>query len=144
MRYLGIDFGSKRIGLAISDESMSFAMPLKVIENSKNIVKDVLDICQEKKIDVIVVGESLDFSMKENEIMKEVNPFVSELREKSGLPVVLHPEFMTSAEALRTQPRRMPPESRLREREMKNNMLDASAAAIILKAYLDKIKNDGK
>lgn len=123
MRYLGIDFGSKRIGLAISDESESFAMPLKVVENSENIVSVIFEICKEKDIGTIVVGESKDFSMKENEIMKEVKPFVEELKKQSGLQVVMHPEFMTSAEAEHLQG--------------KNNMLDASAAALILKSYLD-------
>lgn len=123
MRYLGIDFGSKRIGLAISDESESFAMPLQVLENSDQAVSTICDICKDKNIGTVVVGESKNFEMKENEIMKEITPFVENLKKQSGLPVVFHPEFMTSAEAEQLQG--------------KNNMLDASAAAIILKSYLD-------
>lgn len=123
MKYLGIDFGSKRIGLAISDESESFAMPLQIVENSEDMVSVICNICKDKNIGTIVVGESKDFSMKENEIMKEITPFVEELKKQSGLPIVMHPEFMTSAEAEHLQG--------------KNNMLDASAAALILKSYLD-------
>lgn len=123
MRYLGIDFGSKRIGLAISDESESFAMPLQVVESSEDVVSVICAICKDKNIGTVVVGESKDFSMKENEIMKKIIPFVEELKKQSGLPVVMHPEFMTSAEAEHLQG--------------KNNMLDASAAALILKSYLD-------
>jgi len=123
MRYLGIDFGSKRIGLAISDESESFAMPLQIVENSEDMISVICNICKDKDIDTIVVGESKDFSMRENEIMKEITPFVEKIKKQSGLPVIMHPEFMTSAEAEHLQG--------------KNNMLDASAAALILKSYLD-------
>ena len=123
MKYLGIDFGSKRIGLATSDESLSFAFPLKVVENNSSIVSEICDICKELKIGAIVVGESRDFKMEENKIMKELRNFAEKLKKESGLEVVLHPEFLTSSEAERLQG--------------KNDMLDASAAAIILKSYLD-------
>lgn len=137
MNYLGIDFGSKRIGIAVSDQSGSFALPLKVVENSDKAIIEVCEICKEKKIDTIVMGESKDYSFNDNNIMADIKIFVEKLKEQTGLPVILHPEFLTSAEAGRTQPRRLPSGSRLRSRELKNNMLDASAAAIILKSYLD-------
>src|ERR1035437_9068987 len=117
MRYLGIDFGSKRIGLAISDEGGSFAFPLQVLQNSEKAMGQILQICKEKNIGEIVIGDSENFQMEKNEIMEKILPFVEELKEKSGLPVSMHPEFMTSQEAERLQG--------------KNNMLDASAAAII-------------
>ena len=61
-----------------------------------------------------------------NEIMKKISPFVKDLEEKLGLPVHMHPEFLTSMEAERLQG--------------KNDMHDASAAALILKSYLDTNK----
>ena len=127
MKYLGIDFGSKRVGVAVSDETNSFALPLSVLDNSSNLIKELIEICRENNIGEIVVGESLDFSQRENEIMKEVNPFVKKLGDSLNLPIHAHPEFMTSQEAERLQG--------------KNNMLDASAAAIILKSYLDTKNN---
>ena len=127
MKYLGIDFGSKRVGVAVSDETNSFALPLSVLDNSSNLIKELIEICRENNIGEIVVGESLDFSQRENEIMKEVNPFVKKLGDSLNLPIHTHPEFMTSQEAERLQG--------------KNNMLDASAAAIILKSYLDTKNN---
>ena len=122
MRYLGIDFGEKRIGLAVSDEGGSFAFPLQVLQNSEKAMGQILQICKEKNIGEIVIGDSENFQMQKNEIMKEAGPFAEELKDKSGLPISFHPEFMTSQEAERLQG--------------KNNMLDASAAAIILKSYL--------
>ena len=89
---------------------------------------EIKKICEENNIGEIVVGESRDFSQKENDIMSEIKPFVKSLEENLGLPVHMHPEFMTSQEAERLQG--------------KNLMHDASAAALILKHFLDsKIRN---
>jgi putative Holliday junction resolvase len=127
MTYLGIDFGSKRIGLSVSDPSGSFAMPLSVIENSENAPAEICRICRDRKIDAIVMGESRDFQMNENEVMKGIKIFAEKLKKESGLPVAMHPEFLSSQEARRLQG--------------KNRLLDASAAAIILKSYLDTENN---
>ena len=123
MRYLGIDFGLKRVGVAVSDETGSFAFPLAVLSNSEDLLDEIALICKENKIGGIVVGESMNFSFMENDIMKEILPFVENLKKTLGLPVNMHPEFLTSREAERLQG--------------KNEMNDASAAAIILKSYLD-------
>jgi len=123
MRYLGIDYGAKRVGVAVSDESGNFAFPLVVLENSENMFSELVKICSENKIDEIVIGESKDYSGKENEIMKEIIPFVQMLKKDLGLPIHMQPEFLTSVEAERLQG--------------KNDMHDASAAALILKSYLD-------
>jgi putative Holliday junction resolvase len=127
MRYLGIDFGLKRVGVAASDETNSYAFPLKVLENSDSLIDGISLICKDNGVTEIVVGQSLDFAQEENEIMKEIVPFVKNLEAKLGFPVHMHPEFLTSQEADRLQGR--------------NNMRDASAAAIILKSYLD-LKNN--
>lgn len=123
MRYLGIDYGAKRVGLAISDETGGFAFPLRVLENEKSLIDKISLLCKSNGVTEIVIGESLDFAQKENEIMKEIKPFAENLKKKLGLPVHLHPEFLTSQEADRLQGR--------------NNMRDASAAALILRHYLE-------
>lgn len=127
MRYLGIDYGAKRVGLGISDERGDFSYPLKVLENTDNLVHDISTICKENSIGIVVVGESKNFEQKENSIMKEVTPFVEKLEKATGLQVFMHPEFMTSLEAERLQGH--------------NEMHDASAAALILKSYLESNKN---
>ena len=133
MKYLGIDYGSKRVGLAVSDFSESFAMPLKVISDFASL-EDLLDeverICKDEDIDEIVVGESKDFSQKDNKIMKEIKLFAKKLKERLKIPIHMHPEFLTSQEAKRLQG--------------KNEMHDASAAALILKSYLETNKHDAK
>jgi len=123
MRYLGIDYGSKRLGLAISDPLGTMAFPLSVLENDDVLFDKIKSVCLEKEITDIVVGESKDFSQKENEIMKEVHPFLKKLKNELGVQAHLHPEFLTSREAEHLQG--------------SNDMNDASAAAIILTSYLN-------
>jgi putative Holliday junction resolvase len=129
MKYLGVDYGSKRIGLAISEPNGSFAFPLSVISDfnsPKEASQRVLEIIKKEKIEEVVVGDSKDFSGNENKIMGEIKVFVEELKKEASLPVHMHPEVLSSMEADQIQG--------------KTSMRDASAAAIILKSYLDKIK----
>ena len=130
MRYLGIDFGAKRIGLAISDEAGQYSFPFLVMANRKGVVPEIAKICIENKVESIVVGESRNFSLIENDIMKQIHPFIGELKEITHLPIYTHPEFLTSVEARRIQG--------------ENDMNDASAAALILKSYLESRKVSGR
>ncbi len=122
MRYLGIDFGSKRVGIAISDPEKKFAFPLIVLDNNSELLENIVELCKANSVEAIVVGDSKDFKQKENKIMEQVTPFVNKLKEELKFPVHLHPEFFTSIEAERIQG--------------KNHMHDASAAALILTSYL--------
>lgn len=127
MRYLGIDYGEKRVGIALSDESGSIALPHAVLPNNKFLFGEVRDICNSKKVEAIVMGDSSDFRGKPNPIMKQANMFKAELERDLDLPVYLEPEFMTSLEAKHIQG--------------ENALHDASAAALILKSYLERTKN---
>ena len=130
MKYLGVDYGKKKVGIALSDDSESFAFPLAVLDNSEKLLSEIEIICKKNKVEEIVMGESKDFLQRENEIMKDIVEFIKDLKKNLNLPVHLHPEFMTSIEAERLQG--------------KNEMHDASAAALILKSYLDSKNSHGK
>ncbi|MEK7505554.1 MAG: Holliday junction resolvase RuvX [Patescibacteria group bacterium] len=123
MRFLGIDYGSKRVGLAVSDPSGKFALPHSVIENSVNLDEAVRKICMANEVETVVLGESKDFSGEDNSIMEEIRNFAEQLK-SNGLSVVLEPEHFSSLAASRFQ----------------GNIekLDSSAAAIILQSYLDR------
>lgn len=125
MRLLGIDYGKKRIGLALSDETGGFALPYRVLHNHSEVVADVAAVCQVEKVSTVVLGESRDLSGKENPIMDDIREFAHQL-EAVGLSVVLVPEFFSSAAAARVLGR--------------DEHLDARAAALILQSYLDKQK----
>ncbi len=99
MKYLGIDFGSKRIGFAVSDEDARLAFPLVVLQNDSKILDSVEKIIKEKNIKAVVLGESKNFKGEPNQIMKNIEKFKKNLEEKLKLPVFLEPEFMTSRQA---------------------------------------------
>lgn len=126
MKLVGIDFGSKRIGIAISDENAEMAFPRAVFPNEKGILDKIINFCKEEEVKEIVIGESRDNDGKDNKIMEKITPFAKEL-EESGLKVNFHPEFMTTIQAGRLQG--------------KGDMIDASAATIILQSFLDLRKN---
>jgi putative Holliday junction resolvase len=126
MRYLGIDYGSRRVGIALSDEDGSMAFPKQVLPQGAGLAQVILTICKDEGVGAVVLGESKDYLQQENDIMEQVHRFKVELEAASGLPVYLEPEFMSSTQAEKLQG--------------KNEMLDASAAAIILQSYLDKLK----
>ena len=123
MRYLGIDFGEKRVGIAVSDEEGKIAFPSVVLANDKSLIKNIVDLCMKNKAEMVVMGESRNYQGQINEIMWKIEGFKKQL-ETIGFKVVYEPEFMTSSQASQVTG--------------ENKMLDASAAAIILQSYLDK------
>lgn len=127
MRSLGIDYGSKRVGIALSDEGGIMAFPHSVIQNSSEFLKEIVQLCEENKVKQIVIGESKDLKGIRNRIMDDIDVFIHDWKDKSDIPIYLEPEFLTSHQARKIQGI--------------NEMLDASAATIILQSYLDKIKN---
>lgn len=144
MRYLGIDFGSKRVGISLSDESGTLAFPYLVLKNNQKLLFEIERIVKEQKVGLVVMGESKDFNGKDNPIAEEAEDFKQALEKMTHKKVEYEPEFLTSAQAGRRQSRR-PEESRgsgVRAEQRKgNDMLDASAAAIILQSYLDCNRN---
>lgn len=132
---MGIDFGAKRVGLALSDESGRFASPYQVLANDHKLIPTIKNICEREKVGKIVIGESKNYRGEPNPIMKQVERFRANLAEAVNLPIDYEPEFLTSAAAARLPGRQ--------ERMIgKDEMLDARAAALILKTYLDKTNND--
>ncbi len=142
MKYLGIDYGSKRVGVAVSDETGKFAFAKAVLVNDKTLLQTIHKICMEEKVEVIVLGESKDYDGKDNPIMKQIMRHKGELETEIGVPVYLEPEFMTSSQAERVGSQDFSQNRRsglgTRSPKTKNIMLDASAAALILQSYLDK------
>jgi len=124
MRYLGIDYGSKRTGVAFSDASGKIAFPHKVLLTDKKLVSEIKKICDEKKISVIVLGQSLNYKGVPNPIQSDIANFKLHIESLIKLPVHYQSEILTSTEAARSTGK---------------DMLDSSAAALILQSYLDSI-----
>jgi len=142
MRFLGIDYGTKRIGIAISDENGSLAFPKEIVLNDLNTFKRIGDIIKGDKIEEIVVGESVDFSGQLNALSARIEIFISELKEKFKLPIHKQKEFLTSVEARKSKDNKKDfnqKQSHSKLKQKKSGRIDASAAALILQRYLDKI-----
>ncbi|MCC7160497.1 Holliday junction resolvase RuvX [Candidatus Nomurabacteria bacterium] len=154
MRFLGIDYGTKRIGVAISDENGTLAFPKEIIKNDGNEISYIGEILKKEKVSEIIIGESVDFSGKLNALSGRIEVFILELKEKFNLPVHKQKEFLTSVEARRysnhggqarksgiTKKDSNPSQSHSKIKQIKSGRVDASAAALILQRYLDKINN---
>lgn len=125
MRFLGIDYGSKRIGLALSDAEGKIAFPQEIIVNDGKVLNKLSKILKEKEVHAIVIGESINSQGLPNPIAQAIESFAETLGHSFQIPVHKEKEFFTSVEA-----------RRLKEGESR---VDSSAAALILQRYLDKI-----
>ena len=142
MKYLGIDYGTKKIGLAISDDSGAFAFPKTILVSGIQALRDISEIVAVERVEKIVVGHSLDTSGARNAVMEDIDAFIEEIHKLTGLPVVLEDERFSST-AVRAfdwtkpiaSPRRTTRDASGRS---KNDPIDDRAAAIMLQRYLDK------
>jgi len=75
MKYLGIDYGKKNVGVAVSDDGGNLAFAKTVLDNNEALLKNVLKICEEDKIEAIVMGESKNLNGEENLIQKDILRF---------------------------------------------------------------------
>ena len=132
-RVLGVDYGSKRVGLALSDGLLLTASPLAVVEKSV-AVDEIARLAQEHDVGTIVIGLPTGLSGVEGATAADARNFGDELASSTGIEVVYHDERFTSRMA----------ESALLESGMKRQerreTVDKVAAAIILQDYLDSQK----
>ncbi len=134
MKYLGIDYGTKRVGLALSDETGTIARPFLVIKNSNNLVSDIEKIIQNEQIGTIVIGGS-----EGNKIETDINEFIGQLTLTTMLPIEKITEAFTSYEAHDREGKESRNDRQTKKPEKPDN-LDARAAAIILERFLNKKK----
>lgn len=134
MRYLGIDFGTKRIGLALSDPEGRIAVPLATLErrNDRSAAREIAAIARREGVGHLVVGEPLGLDGRRGEAAGRARRFAERLAELTGLPLEMVNESLTSVEAAErlraagVDPRRHP------------ERLDAVAAQILLQEALDR------
>lgn len=132
MKYLGIDFGSKKVGFAQSDDEGRMAYPLMISPNDAMLLKDTLELIREMKFQVVVIGESVDGHGKPNAIAKAARAFGAKIENAIDVTIVFEKEWYSTVEA-RKQPG-----------QENNHEVDDQAAAIVLQRYLDKSNGPGK
>ena len=137
-RFLGLDVGERRIGVAVSDASGTLATPLTALKTSGldgNALQLSLDtiarLAADDQFDAIVVGLPRRLDGSPNAMTPRVERFAERLRDRAGVAVILQDERLTSVEAERLLAERD------RDWRSRKARLDAAAAAIILQDYLD-------
>lgn len=128
-RIMGIDYGSKRVGVAVSDPGAHFAIPLSVVSNTPDLSQEIEKIAKDNEVEEIVLGESRNYAGEPNVILLDSIEFKKDMEDR-GFRVYFEQEFMTSIQAERIQG--------------KTDMTDASAAAIILQSFLDRKAMENK
>lgn len=123
---MGIDYGSKRVGIALTDDQGLMAFPREVIPNDGQLLKTLLSLIEAEGVGEIVIGHSLGRDGSPNAIHAAVTNLITDLTLETGLPIHLEPEHYTTQEAIRFQGR--------------SKDTDASAAAIILNSFLTRKK----
>lgn len=139
MKYLGIDFGTKRIGIAVSDETGSVAFPRQVIE-ARGAFQAILDLIASEGVESVVVGRSRAQDGSNNPVESDIKKFCADLESHTGLPVHRQDESFSSVEAVRHHFAKKPVANPRRggEAAVPTAPHDHSAAAIILQRYLDR------
>ena len=136
MKVIGIDFGLSKVGLAISDPSGIIALPFKVLryKNKEDLLSELQDISKEKDVNKFVIGYPISMNYKENEMTKIIDSFKQDM-ENLNFEVILEDERLSSEYAKKIMIEQDIKVSRNKE------MVDLTAASIILQTYLDRNKN---
>ncbi len=135
-RIIGIDYGKKRVGLAVTDPLKIFASPLKSITPDEwdSFINEFL---KTEKIDAFVIGYPVQVNNKPSESVKYIDPFIKKIEKRfPGIPVHLIDERFTSQMAFRS----MVDGGVTKKRRRDKAMIDRISAAIILQSYLEKKK----
>jgi len=132
-RYLAIDFGKKRIGIAVTDPLNLFAYPLITIPNDTKFWSNLSKIISEYSVVKLILGYPIKENGDESVSSKEVLKFKDELGKKSNLPIVLIDERYSSKIARQRIITSVPSRKKRRDK----SLLDKNAAAVILEDFLN-------
>jgi putative holliday junction resolvase len=134
-RIIGIDYGAKRVGVAVSDDQRRFAFARDVCANDGVLLETLATLAEQESADYFVLGEADNPAGGENTIVRRLVIFSEALKVRTGLPVHLVSEAYSSAEARRAL------EEKIANRKDKQVAIDAAAAAIILQNHLDRSRH---
>ena len=131
MKYLAVDYGNKRTGLAVCDRDETMASPLSVIHEPSRVIQAIVDVIEEVGIEGIVIGLPLNMDDSEGFQAKRVREFGRILSKKVEVPILFHDERLSSFSASEKLATMSLTWSRRKKR------LDAVAAAEILEGFLE-------
>ncbi|OGY41848.1 MAG: hypothetical protein A2Y67_03270 [Candidatus Buchananbacteria bacterium RBG_13_39_9] len=127
-KLLGIDYGEKKVGLAIADSETRIASPYKILANDKDLLAKIKDVCIKEEIGKIIVGVPLTLKSASSRQTNIVLKFIDKLKKATYIEITEQDERLSSAYA----------KSLMKEMKIKH-MDDDVAAMIILQSYLDEM-----
>ena len=135
MRILGIDHGTKRIGIAVSDELKTIAQPLEYIaaEPFAGFLARFAELLREREVELILVGMPRNMDGTYGPASEKVREFIAALRQATTVPIKTWDERLTSVQA-----NRFLIEGGTR-RDKRKQKVDQTAAAILLQSFLDSL-----
>lgn len=136
-RILGVDVGTRRIGLALSDPLGITAQPISPIEPTDAGWKSLAELIARESVRLVVVGLPLNLKGERGKAVELMSAFVDRLKVMTGVPVLEWDERFTTTIAQRS----MREASTKKRREQRDGTLDSMAAAILLQSYLDSTKH---
>jgi putative Holliday junction resolvase len=136
VRYLAVDVGEKRVGLAISDPDGQMAVPLRTLQRTApdGVIDEIAALAAEEQVAAIIVGLPLSLDGTAGPQAESVQKFVRQLLPVVSMPVVLWDERLSTVQAEQLL-RRGGPGSRASRKD--KGRIDAMAATVILQDYLD-------
>jgi len=132
-RIMGIDYGEKRIGIALSDPLLIFAYAFTTLLNDSSFLTKLSKIMEEKKIVKIILGLPSDRFRSSKELSKKVLKLKSEIETKNKIEIILWDEEYSSAIAKEKVIESVTKKSKRKRKDL----LDSHSAAVILQEYLD-------
>jgi len=137
-RWLSIDYGTKRLGIAVTDPLQMFIYPLTTIENRSDdyVISELLKLFDEKMIDKIIVGLPLSLEGKDTQKTKEVRNFFHKLEKRTEIPLIWWDERYSTYEA----------NDFLKQKGLNwkdsRKIIDQIAAAVILTNYMKEVSKN--
>lgn len=132
-RIMGIDYGEKRIGIALSDPLLTFAYPFTTLQNDHDLLTNLSKIIIEKKIKKIILGLPSERFASSNRLADKVKKLKNEIETNNKIQVVLWDEEYSSAIAKEKIVESVSKKSKRKSKEL----LDQHSAALILQEFLD-------
>lgn len=135
-RVMSIDYGEKRIGVALSDEMQIIASQSFVIHNSENAITEILLQVKNNNVSKIVIGLPLTLKSKSSQMTEQVTEFAKKITEQSIIDVVFWDERLTSKMAIGA----IQQLGLKKKKRQEKSKIDELAATFILQSYLDSKK----
>jgi putative Holliday junction resolvase len=134
-RFLAIDFGLKRIGLALSDPLKLFSYPFSTLTNDNNLWVNLDKIIKEKKVSQIILGYPLKENGEATSLTEKISKFKKEIDKKFNIPIILWDESYSSQTAKEKIIQSVTSKKKRRDK----GLIDKNAAAVILQEYIDSL-----